>query len=838
MASLTSSQSGNWTSSSTWGGSTPADGDTFTIAAGHIVTVNSDERETNGYGDVTCHGKLLIASGGRLKMNGRITVRASGKTSYFTEGVSTSGGMFEMEDDTILEIAGTNSDQHGVWVETEKWTSIKCQGSAKNLNTTLSSAHDYNSSYLSVADATRFAKGDWITVFRRDVDYRVCTDEGFFVHDVDTANNRIYFKQFVSPEATISAVNGSVITVDNAKVFRAGYKIVFGTGSDRNVRTISAINKRLNEITLDSAPSGSVVGSVAYQTGNEKKHLSGSIVKRMATTVTTAITSANSTDQLVVGDAGDISVGDEIIVDVNNDTDTNWDYDTKYTVTAKSGNTLTLDDQLRYTHKVGSIVTIATRDCVIRAADTSSNTRVFIYIERWTDSTNGIVRRVRFQDVHFKGLGVNTSSTYYNGFMIAGRTSYVEEGSTVDGRDYESRVDSCVYDSPNNRTSYAGFATRDTYRIVFRNNVSYNGERGWWGWSGNYDMKCTNFYSTRHLYSGWWTDGYYNPFAFLEYIYITRIDDYGIGINHIREMQTIRHLKLLNNENRGFYILYRMSDNTVIERLEQDGYRNPPYVGQSGGRIRFLDSKIQPNRWDGTAADGTGIVFSDYTYPADWDDRAVYYRTGGKNGFAEYINWSFEEGTLVQAGSTAIRFWNSDEQYWDVQVSTDTYGGFFETAYIPANTKVRVSCELQCTSDFNGTRPYLVATNNRSGYKMGRWVNGVDGETTILNSTNTSTVLAGDLGFREEVQYSASCLGSFEEGQLTIQPQLKDYILVAGIYNNNSNIREEGYKMKDIKIILEQNTDMPISSFYAQRTNPIKVRSSFTPSKKRISGRI
>jgi len=837
MALLTSAQSGNWTSSSTWGGSTPSDGDTFTITAGHLVTVDSDERPTNGYGDITCHGKLFIASGGRLKMNGRITVRASGKTSYFTEGVSTSGGMFEMEDDTILEIAGDNAAQHGIWVETEKWTSIQCQGSSKNHRTTLSGEHDYNSSYLSVSNASNFAAGDWITVFRRDVDYRVCTDEGFFIHDVDTDNNRIYFKQFVTPEATISAVNGSTITVDNAKVFRVGYKLVFGTGFNRNVRTVTAIDKNKNIITLDSAPSGTVTGLVAYQTGNEKIHLDGSIVKRMATTVTTAITSADSTTELVVGDASDISVGDEIIVDVNNDTDTNWDYDTKYTVTSKSGNTLTLNDQLRYTHKVGSIVTIVTRDCVIRAADTSSDTRVFIYIERWTDSTNGIVRRVRFQDVHFKGLGVNTSSTYYNGFMIGGRTSFLQEDSSADGRDYESRVDSCVYDSPNNVRSYSAFATRDTYYLVFRNNVSYDNERGWWGYGGNYDMRFTNFYSTRHEYTGWHTDGWYNVYPRLEYIYITRVDDYAMILNHLREVMHVRHIKLLNNEQRGFYNFYRMGDNVVVERLEQDGYRYPPLVGASGGRMVFLDSKIQPNRWDGSAADGSGTVFSNYILAPNTDDRAQYMRNGGKLAFAEFINWSFEEGTLAQMGGTGIRVWNNDEQYWDVQAASDTNGGFFESAYIPANTKVRVSCEVQCTSDFGGTRPYLVAVPNRSGYRMGRYINS-GSDSTVLNSTQTSSSLAGDLGFREQSQYSAACLGAFEEGQLTIQPQPKDYILVAGVYHSSTNIREEGYKMKDIKILLEQNTNMPITSFYAQHTNPVKVRSSFTPSKKRISGRI
>ena len=59
MANLTSSQSGNWTSSTTWGGSTPADGDTFTISQGHVVTVNSDQRAGTGFGDILVRGNLL-----------------------------------------------------------------------------------------------------------------------------------------------------------------------------------------------------------------------------------------------------------------------------------------------------------------------------------------------------------------------------------------------------------------------------------------------------------------------------------------------------------------------------------------------------------------------------------------------------------------------------------------------------------------------------------------------------------------------------------------------------------------------------------------------------------
>jgi hypothetical protein len=52
MAALSSTQSGNWTSATTWGNVTPADGDTFTINYGHKVTVNSNTVVTQGYGDV------------------------------------------------------------------------------------------------------------------------------------------------------------------------------------------------------------------------------------------------------------------------------------------------------------------------------------------------------------------------------------------------------------------------------------------------------------------------------------------------------------------------------------------------------------------------------------------------------------------------------------------------------------------------------------------------------------------------------------------------------------------------------------------------------------------
>ena len=92
MASRTSTQSGNFNSTSTWGGSAvPVDADQFTVAAGHIVTINDDRRTANGYHDSVISGKLHITGSGKLRMNGILDVTSTGNDDYFTENDSTTG---------------------------------------------------------------------------------------------------------------------------------------------------------------------------------------------------------------------------------------------------------------------------------------------------------------------------------------------------------------------------------------------------------------------------------------------------------------------------------------------------------------------------------------------------------------------------------------------------------------------------------------------------------------------------------------------------------------------------------------------------------------------------
>ena len=168
MAALTSAQSGNFTASATWGG-TPADGDTFTIAAGHSVTSSTVDMPTNGYGDITIHGCWSLQSGSQFKLNGRAIIYG-GESNYFQEGESNSAGKFEMKANSELVLKGTNSEQHAVWCETQTRTQVICDGDEATLNDVISCSGyiDYNQDFLPVVSASNFAVGDWISVYSRD----------------------------------------------------------------------------------------------------------------------------------------------------------------------------------------------------------------------------------------------------------------------------------------------------------------------------------------------------------------------------------------------------------------------------------------------------------------------------------------------------------------------------------------------------------------------------------------------------------------------------------------------------------------------------------------------
>ena len=308
MATITSTQTGNWHDTSTWaGGSIPAADDLVVIAHGHRVTVSTNIQSART-GDVTIDGNLHFANGGKMHLHGRMTVNNTSNNNStageFVEGTSSSGSLLSMVGGTEIKISGSNSDQHGIQVNSRAWCGVQIDGSEPTLKTELNGNHAQRSFALTVDSAANFAAKDIISIYRREEDYRLKNDECFYVHDVDTGNNKIYFRQFVSPLATdtgypkIQAVSGNTITLNDSSVFRVGYQIIFGTGNNRNVRLITAINNDTNVVTVgadlvtstsdvDNDPS--LIDEDVFVTGTEKYHLNDSHVRRTANAITNLV---------------------------------------------------------------------------------------------------------------------------------------------------------------------------------------------------------------------------------------------------------------------------------------------------------------------------------------------------------------------------------------------------------------------------------------------------------------------------------------------------------------------------------------------------------------------
>ena len=843
MAALSTTQSGNWNSSTTWGGSTPADGDTFTINRGHKVTVNSDERPTDGWGDITLYGNLHFATNAQFRLNGRITVWGQNTGTYnsnkwFIEDDDTTAGLLSSTGNNItIEVRGTNADQHGIWVGTQRFASMKLDGDEKKTTTELAVSANILDSYLEVDSTTGFAIGDWVAVYReQDQDDRVLGDEGFWVHDIDADNDRVYVRQFVSPTSTITNVSSNTLTVENARVFRKGYKIVFGTGSNRNTATISNINYNRNTLTLNTSVTGTVVGETVYQTGVETTHVVNDKVQKIATTLTTAITSADTTDQIVVGSANDIEVGDIILIDVNNDVDTNWDYDSQYTVTAKSGNTLTLDDQVRHLHKIGSLVNILTRHVTIKGVDTSTDTRPFLYVEYWTDFSNAHTRHIRLKNIRFTQWGNNTNNTFYRGVMIAGYNSEYRDDAGSDGRyQFQSRLQGCVIDNCNTANQdYTGFSLRHPYGFVFRNNTAYHaGNQPYFQWSSQHNVKWYNNYGTRSAYAIHYNDANYEPYSDTAYNYYTRSDDYGILMHQNRENIVYRHIILLHHEQRPFYMYYS-TPNTSLYRIHIDGYRTFPHHGDSNGPVNWVDCYFG-NKWYRDIKTGvTGIVSGNYLSSSGASGRSLYDRNSGALGTGFMYEFNHESGVKAGYFSGGLQIWDPTESAYKVVClgSTD-YPVFISSIFVPANTTVRMKCLFKGENNTNYTFPNLFAKQQQGTSNMGRYLTDYTGETTILTSSDTRVQNSTIVGFREQIQFTSACRGAWEEKQLTVQPKNSSYILVYGLHMNGNNAQEIGY-MRDIQIFLD---NAPNSIQDNMPSNKIKVRDGFTPSKRRISGR-
>ncbi len=846
MAALTSAQSGNWTASATWGGSTPADGDTFTIAQGHVVTVNSDERAGTGFGNILVRGNLHFATNGKIRINGRVTVQGNGSTDYsktdgvsaqdFTEGGGSSGALLSATGNNILlEFEGTNADQHGIWVENIAYSSWKFIGDDSVTTTELSAIANVGDEYITVDSVSGFSAGDWVSVYNGDnQNYRIFGDEGFWVHDIDTTNKRIYTKKYVGPKSIISSASGTSVVVDWSTIWRVGYEVIFGTGNNRNVRTITAIDHPSKTLTLNSSISGTISsGTEMYETGLDKKHSVDNQVRRNAGILTTA--GAVNDTTVVVSDSTDLSVGDTICIDVNNDVDTNWDYNNEYAITGKSGTTLTISPALEHVRKVGSLVIKLNRSIQIKGVDT--DVRAFCYVEYDTSSNRAGTREIGLKDVEWHRMGGNTGNTYYQAsvFVAGYNSDYDTNFATNSTRDYQSKIENCSVHDSNGKNNYTGLNTRHCQGLIVRNNSSVNsGYRSFWHWSTQTSLKFMNNYASRAAYATVQGDSYYD-YSEVGYNYLTRSDDHGWLNYHFRETTPVHNMILLNHEQRFMYIYYQ-APGTIFKRIHADGFRILPFIGPGGGNVIFQDSYINngwykqiPGMYDGYTSSFGTVTTNQYLAAGGWDSRADYTRNPGFSMNAQYTDWCFEEGLNAMVESNAnLLFQRSTNNEWTlINLTVETALALSSLVHVPANTTVTVKGQFKGQPSGSWSLPYLAA-KKISHKNLGRYEIAMD-ETTFFTSSDAGSSNSMFNGFYQHVRFTnPEAYGVWQEKSLSISAQKYAYTLVAGYRIDSDNAPEIAY-VKDIQIIFP---------------SPVNIKSRFGSKaqigtgKKRISGRI
>ena len=833
MATRTSSQSGNFNSTSTWGGSAvPVDGDAFVVSAGHIVTVNDDRRTTNGYDNSIINGKLHITGSGLIRMNGQLDVTSTGTSDYFTENNSSTGAYFRMDNGAILEIKGDNSANHSLRVNNQKYNWVEIEGTNPNTTTTTSANVTIGSSSFTVTSATGLAAGDWINVFRplEDVDdyeYDRYQDEGMIIHDI--SGSTIYPRWFVSPTATISRVSGTRVFVDDAVVFRKGQQVIFGTGSNRNVRTISEVRRNSNILVLNSAPTGTVTGEKIYRCGTEKYHLSGHTVQKIATSLTAD--SNSGTNTITVASTAGMSVGDRILIEANNNSDTNWDYEMRYEISAISGNTITLTSNLGNNRYTGGWVTIFDRDTQIRAATieadgqaSTSEDRPYIYFLRWT-SGDAYYRRYRIRNCLFEGIGSNTTNTTWyrglgwNGYCSYENTSYGQYASGYEGNVWV----------PNNSGNNACMYTRECHQCTVRNNIFYNGGLNLWRYSSGNNYAINNNISWRSHYTTFLQDGAYEPRMTIDYNHFSRSDDHGsLWYHHRQSAGQVRHNYWTHHEQRPLYMFYH-SHNIIWENNYFNWFRTWPYIG-AGGDIIHLNSYFG-NDWDAT----TGVTSPvNGVQISQLGDLRADRQNAAQSMYSVNHNW--RDGDTAEWGSYIWREWDFDENAWKVFRDTGTDGpaGLTESIYVPAGATCYLAAEIKLSDGFSGTYPYILCRQANS-YHDGRHY---DNSTTSTQASETANSYY--YGFRESAQFTSAAIGAYERKTVTVNPVDYDYYLTVTLYTSSVNAGDglEHWHQKPIEIYLDGGTRLKEKKFIVRHQSRRGFNQSTTRRKKRLGGRL
>mgnify|MGYP003134476111 CR=1 FL=1 len=810
MTAYTSSQTGNFSASSTWGGSGPpsADGDTFTITNGHTVTVDgSITVPTNGFGDSNIYGVLKAGSGaGILRMDGRLYINTN--------------GLLWLQNGAEIQITGTSGETHGIFQENQDGASVIMEGSDGMPSTTLSSTSNEQATSFALTSATNFAAGEWIAIY--DYSNTQNTDsavryrhEGFWIHEV--SSNTVYVREWVGPEdVTVTSYSGSNIVVSNARKFKKGKAIIFGTGSNRNTKTISSINYSTNTITCNSSITGNPTGVTVYHSGSEKRHSSGEKVRKIAT-VTTAV-SNSGTNTITVANANMFADGDMIFIENRSESASTTDYSTTfgtsyyhYTVESVSSNTITLTGNLDYKVVQGALVTRMTRQ--IKIGTTSTDDYGYFYSEYYSSNYN---RKLILKDVQWENIGSNNNNVY-RGVVIRGYHSTaslpVTITETVPSMNQGFWIEGLAIKARQTTTTDHGnlwfFDARYGTGVA---NVLLYGHDGMETWyepgqiMSNSITAGTQGFSCRH-------EGNVERGEHC-FLYHSRCYEGMRWIINDEECMGQHHI--INDASR--YGFASPHSDGLFRRVKVSGVRYGNYAS-GGGNLRILE--------------GESNFLSGYS---NRNQVGHYYAGQINRGLAvprhvTFIENDFEFDSVKMYGYNAVITWNRDEQAWffERRNDNDNNPAIQQYIYIPANTEVYVSCKVKLVSGFSGTYPYLDARTTTNSLT----------ENIVSNNALNTSIYSTDW---KASQYSSNAASDYEEEQLTLSAVPYPQFWRIGVYSSNRDAAE-GFYVKDFTWSMDTpyaNAVLPLynAGYLDVNHNHNVVKQGHSTQKIRLGGRI
>jgi hypothetical protein len=703
-------------------------------------------------------------------------------------------GLLHLRDGAKIQINGSSAEQHGIWQENMEGASVIMEGSDGMPSTTLSSNTNEGSTSLTVASAANFGIGEWIAVFNNTTAVGATNDhvhqhqdEGFWIHDI--SSNTIYFRIFGGPQdVSITSFVNSTITVTNAKVFRVGQQIIFGTGANRNIKTITSINYETNVISCNSSIIGSVNNQTVYLTGTEKYHNSSSKVRKIATVTTAASTSTATT--ITVANANMFTAGDEIWIEWRGEADSSTDYvgnydsigntsKTKRVVSSVSGNVITLTAAISYNVVQGALVTRMTRNIVCEALATNGTDYGFFYDEFFSSNYN---KKLILKDVYFKNFGNDDSNTQ-TGVVIRGHHSTdnlsVTLSETIPSRGREPWLEGIVlenYPENTHRRDWGGIWLYDARYAKARGCFVMNGDEGF-GCHYEPGQGLANCIATACREWCFRLEGSNEWYEFA-YLYASR-GRYGYRLLNLYERGLGTH-DLIGDALLYGIMAYNGDTGVSVYRSRFTALRLGHQTDNSDLALSYSHSKTLSGLVNADAGTGTPQAGSFY--------KAHFYRTNG-SGPMFSVEHNYEVDGIALYGYNWEAYWDTDENAWRFfrRYDNGNNPGMLERIYIPANTEVTVSSRVKMSPAFSGTYPFIGAMDLISGV----------GENRIGNAGGAdSSIWAGK---RYTNQYTSASENQYEEKQIVItaKPYPRNYIV--GVFSSSATATE-GYWVKDLEI--------------------------------------